>query len=361
MRKSTALAQPLLLGHNQLQITARSLVRITFLPVVLIVALFLGTAFGTVSIPPGEIAQILLYKLGLWYGHRTWSVSDEAIIWQIRLPQVLAAGLVGASLGIAGTLFQAVLRNPLADPYVIGTSAGAQLGVSVALLLPFQIAFQGFGTVQILAFAGALATILFVYSLARSGGRVPVVALLLAGFVVSSFLISATSFLTIFGGRFASIMTWAMGGVEVAGMDQLAITGPLILLAGAVAYFVAPQLDVILLGEEQAAHLGIRVEALKLGVIVLAAFLTALAVSLAGIVAFVGLVVPHAIRMIYGPGHRLLVPATAAGGAAFLMVANLIAYVALPPTVIPLGAITAIIGAPLFLHLLRRSRREYSI
>lgn len=339
---------------------ARPLLRIGFLPFALIAAVVVATALGTVSISPAETVQILLFKLHL-AGRGSWPLADGEIIWSIRLPHVLGAALVGAALAVAGTLFQAILRNPLADPYVIGTAAGAQLGVSVALLLPFPIAFLGFGALQVMAFAGALGTILFVYGLARTGGQTPVVTLLLAGFVVSSFLISATSLLMTVSGRINQVLAWTLGGLSVDEWGQLGAGGLLILLCIGGTYLLVRHLDVILLGEDQARHLGVRVEALKLTAIVMGSLLTALAVTMAGVVAFVGLIVPHAARLIYGPAHRVLIPATAAGGALFLMLADLIARFAVRPTVLPLGVVTAVVGAPFFLHLLRRGRREYGI
>jgi iron complex transport system permease protein len=299
--------------------------------------------------------------LGLYAGHVSWSSGDQAIIWSLRLPRVIGAALVGAALGVAGALFQAVLRNPLADPYVIGTAAGAQVGVVAGVLLPLQFAILGFGPVQFLAFAGALITILFVYMLARAGDRTPIVSLLLAGFVVSSFLISGTTALAYLSGRVDQILGWTLGGLDVSSWSQLGAATPLIAIATICAFLLAQPLDILLLGEEHATYLGVRVEALKLFTIVLASLLTALAVTLAGVVAFVGLVVPHAARLVYGPHHRILIPASAALGASFLILADLVAHVAVTPSVLPLGVVTAIVGAPFFLHLLRRSRREYSL
>jgi len=340
--------------------STRAALLVLALPLALVVALVLATMVGSVSIPPQETVQILLHRLGL-PGEATWPTTDQTIIWEVRLPRVIAAALVGGALGVAGTLFQAVLRNPLADPYVIGTSAGAQLGVAIALVLPAEVAFLGFGSIQLLAFIGALATVLFVYTIARTGGRTPVITLLLAGFVVSSFLISGTSFLLSATNRMNQVMTWTMGSMDVSDLKQLATTGPLMFLAAGLSYLLSPRLDVVLLGEEQAAHLGVRVERLKLVCIVLASLLTALAVTLAGVVAFVGLVVPHTARLIYGPRHRILIPAAACGGAVFVVAADALSRLVLAPTVVPLGAVTALVGAPFFLHLLRRSRRDYAV
>lgn len=317
--------------------------------------------FGAVSLPAGETLSIVLYKLGILREHPWWSAGDEAIVWSIRLPRVLGVALIGSALGLAGLLFQAVLRNPLADPYVIGTSAGAQLGVTAAIISPISFSLLGFGSIQVAAFAGALLTVATVYLLARTGGRTPVVTLLLAGFVLSSFLISATSFLAAASHRLDQILSWTLGGVAVTGWEQLGVAAPTILVCAVLAGILSRYLDTLLLGEEGAMHLGVPVERLKVGAVVLAALLTATAVTLSGIVAFVGLVVPHAARLIFGAGHRVLVPATALGGATFLVLADLAARMVLAPTEIPLGIMAAILGAPFFLHLLRQSRRAYGI
>lgn len=339
-----------------------SAMRFAFPPVLLALTLIVAVLFGDVPIGADEIGRIVLHRVGLYHGSVTWPTSDDAIIWQLRIPHVLAAAAVGMALAVAGALYQAVLRNPLADPYVIGASAGAQLGVSIALVVSGQFLFFGFGTVQLTAFAAAVATVLFVYGLARSRGRTPIVTLLLAGFVVSSFLISGTSLLMQLSGHADQIMRWTLGsGLDVSGTQQLSIAIPAIALAVIAAYGIGPRLDVVLLGEEQAQNLGVRVELLKLAAIILGALLTALAVALAGIIAFVGLIVPHTVRLIYGPSHRTLVPVAAIGGAMFVTATDLVARIATPPTPLPLGAVTAVIGAPFFLHLLRRSRSEYAL
>jgi iron complex transport system permease protein len=334
---------------------------LAWLPIALAVTITVALFFGAASIPPAEIVQILGHKLGLYSSHVSWSPGDENIVWDIRLPRVVAAALVGACLAVAGTLFQAVLRNPLADPYVIGTSAGAQLGVTIALVLPVQISVLGFGTLQAFAFLGALGTVLFVYALARTGSGTPVVTLILAGFVMSSFLISATSFLMVTGSRMNQVLTWTLGGIQVNDWGQLGIAFATAVASCLLACLLAPRLDAILLGEETASYLGVRVERLKLATIVLASFVTALAVTLAGVVAFVGLIVPHAARLIYGPGHRVLVPVAACAGAIFVVAVDVLARTLVAPTELPLGVMTAIVGAPFFLYLLHRGRRDYSV
>ncbi|HZS94137.1 MAG TPA: iron ABC transporter permease [Chloroflexota bacterium] len=338
---------------------AGQVLRIGILPVLLVGVIVLGVAVGPASIPPGETVRVLLTKIGIPAGHV--SAAAESIVWLIRLPEVVGAALVGAALAVAGGLLQAIFRNPLADPYVIGASAGAQVGVVVAILLPLPIATLGFGAAQVLAFAGAVATVMFVYVLAQSSGRVSAVTLLLAGFVVSSFLISMTSLIGAVSGNIDRIVMWTLGDLNVGSWSQLLIAGPLVLLVVVVACITGWRLDVLLLGEEPARSLGVPVEKLKIATVVLASLLTATAVALAGVVAFVGLIVPHAVRLIYGPGHRTLLPVSAILGAVFLILADLIARSALPDTQLPLGVVTAIVGAPFFLYLLWQRKRDYSV
>ena len=353
------MAQPVSLPHIWPPRRLPAVLRLAPLLVALAGALAVATIYGDVDLPAGETLSIILTKLGLM--HSSWPAQDVAIIWSIRFPRVVGVAFIGAALALAGLLFQAVLRNPLADPYVIGTSAGAQVGVTVVLISGLSFSFLGFGPLQIASFAGALATVLFVYGLARTSGRTPVVTLLLAGFVLSSFLISTTLFLAEAFNQVQEIMGWTLGGVSISRWSQLGVAAPTIVAAGCVTFVLSRRLDAVLLGEEQAMHLGVRVERLKIVAIVMAALLTAMAVTLAGIVPFVGLVVPHACRMIYGPAHRLLVPAAALGGATFLVVTDLVARTILAPNMMPLGVMAAVIGAPFFLHLLRRTRREYAL
>ena len=330
----------------------------------LVAALFLANAFGAVNVPLPDILKMALNKLAVFDFPSTWRVVDETIIFQIRLPRVISGALVGAALATAGVLFQGLLRNPMADPYIIGTSAGAALGATVAMMLPVNLVFLGFGLVPMAAFGGALVTVILVYNLARVGGKTPIISMLLAGFVVSSLLAAVMMFLVSISGRLnlnlQSVYSFLMGNISVTSWGQLAIIAPLVIGGIIGARFFAFHLNAFALGEEGAAYVGIEVEKDKIRILALGSLLTATAVSISGLVGFVGLVVPHAVRLSLGPDHRLLLPASALAGAGFLIIADLVARIILAPMEIPVGVITAIIGAPFFLYLLRRTRREYA-
>ena len=329
------------------------------LTLALLAAVVLAVALGAVAVPLGDIARMVLARLAPGRLPVTWTPGDEVIVFTLRLPRVVAAALVGGALAVAGVVFQGLLQNPLADPYIIGTSGGAALGATIALSLPVQALWFGFGLVPVLAFAGAMLAVLLVYNIARVGARAPVVTLLLAGFATSSMLAAVMSFLMLVSGAtLRRIILWTMGGLAVSGWSQVAIVAPLVLGAMLVAGLFARDLNAFLLGEEEAAYLGVNVERRKLTLLLLGSLLTGAAVSLSGLVGFVGLVIPHVARLVLGPDHRLLLPASALVGAAFLVLADLLARSLLAPTEIP-GIVTALIGAPFFIYLLRRSKREY--
>ena len=327
-------------------------------------AVLLACALGAVSIPPLDIIKMTLNKIHFSNFQATWQPADETIIFQIRLIRVIGAALVGAALATAGVLFQGLLRNPMADPYITGTSAGAALGATIAMMLPLGLAFSGLGLIPIAAFCGALITILLVYNLARVGSKTPIVSMLLAGFVVSSMLSAIMSLLIMTNGelqlKLHSVFAFLAGSISVQYWSQIAVIAPLIIGGIIIALFFAFHLNAFSLGEEQAAYLGINVEREKIFILALGSLLTACAVSLSGLVGFVGLVMPHAVRLVLGPDHRLLIPAAALAGATFLVVADTLARTVLAPTELPVGILTALIGAPFFIYLLRRTRREYA-
>ncbi len=330
----------------------------------LVTASLLASAFGAVTIPLPAILKMVLNRVAVFDFPATWRAVDETIIFQIRLPRVIGGALVGAALATAGVLFQGLLRNPMADPYIIGTSAGAALGATIAMTLPINLAFLGFGLVPAAAFIGALATVFLVYNLARVGGKTPIISMLLAGFVVSALLAAVMALMMSMSDRFGlnlhSVYSFLMGHISVTSWGQIAIIAPLVIGGIIAARFFAFHLNAFSLGEEGAAYLGIEIERDKILILALGSLLTAAAVSISGLVGFVGLVVPHAMRLSLGPDHRFLLPASALAGAAFLVIADLLARTLLAPVEIPVGVITAITGAPFFIYLLRHARREYA-
>ncbi len=329
----------------------------------LLAALVFATAIGSVPISAAEIVQMTLNNSGLFHFRQTWSAADGIIIFQLRLPHVLGAALVGAALAVGGVLFQGLLRNPLADPYLIGISAGSGLGITIGFALPASIVVLGFGQIAAFAFVGAILAVALVYWLARVGGRTPVVSLLLAGMVVTALMNAIQALLLyLYPGlqlKLRSVIGWLWGGIAVQDWGQVGIAALLILIGVLLALSFGPTLNALAVGEEGAAYLGINVERQKTLLIAVASLLTAAAVTIAGLVGFVGLVVPHALRLVIGPGHRLLLPASALGGALFLVVADLLARSLIAPSELPLGVLTALVGGPFFLYLLRRSGRDY--
>ncbi len=345
------------------------------LTVLLVVAIVLGVTFGSVAIRPVALAEMTLDHLGLARFAPTWRPQDEVIVFDLRMPRVIAAALVGAALATAGAMFQGLLRNPLADPFLIGTSGGASLGAVVGIVAPTTLtaigissaswSISGFGSTPVAAFVGALAATALVYRLARVGGRTPIVPLLLAGFAVSSVLDYLVSFILIVNDRLQlnlpALYAWLLGGIDVSAWSQLAVVGPIIVLASAGALTLGQTLNAFSLGEETAERLGIAIERDKLLVIALGSVLTAAAVTVSGLIGFVGLVVPHVVRLLGGPDNRLVLPASALAGASFLVASDLVARTVLSPSELPVGIVTAFLGGPYFLYLLRKSRREYQL
>ena len=329
--------------------------------ILLVATVAAGLALGSVAVAPDDIAGVLARRLLALPVPADWSATTETIVFELRLPRVLAAILVGAGLAVSGTVFQALLRNPLADPYVIGTAAGASLGAILGILLPVVLPalalgagsmWLGIGVVQLLAFLGGVATVLVVYSVARTAGGTPVVSLLLTGYAVSSLLAAGIALLMFVSGRaLGAIFTWLMGSLAGASWAQLALAAPLVTAAAVTLAFRWRRLNLLLLGEDHARHLGVDVEREKLTLTLLATLAASAVVAIAGTIGFVGLVVPHLLRLAIGPDHRLLLPATALYGAALLAAADLGARLA---GGIPVGIVTALIGVPFFIVLLRR-------
>lgn len=353
MRATTAAARPLALGPG----IGRATLVIALGGVLLCGAALLAVALGTTGVAPGDAFAIVVHR-AFGVGPVTWPASAETIVWELRLPRVAAGIVVGAGLGCAGTVFQALLRNPMADPYIIGTAAGASFGAVAALLLPVAlVGWFGIGLVQALAFAGGLGAVLVVYAVARGRGGTPVVTLLLAGYAVSSLLAAGVALMLFLSGdRLAAVVTWLLGSLAGASWPRLAMAAPLIVGAFGLLLVRWRWLNALLLGEEQAAFLGMDVEREKRILTGLAALATSAGVAISGTIGFVGLVVPHLLRLAFGPDHRLLLPASVVYGALLLVLADLGARLV---GGIPVGVVTALIGAPFFLWLLRRATTRH--
>lgn len=327
---------------------------------VLLITVVMATTIGAVAIPAGTAVRVVLAQLGFsGVDMADISNANTAIIWRLRFPRVILGALIGASLALAGTTFQGLLRNPLADPFTIGVSSGAAVGATVAMFLRQTGHLYFPHMIPLFAFAGALMAMFFVYNLAKIGGQVPVVTLLLAGVVVSSFLSAIISLLMVMSGEnMQGIFFWLSGGLIMRSWPQIWLVLPYLLVGSAILYAFARDLNILLLGEEAALHLGVRVETTKKLLLITASLTTAAAVAVSGMIGFVGLIIPHAVRMITGPDHRILLPASALVGAIFLIWADVVARTALAPQEIPVGIITAFVGAPFFIYLLRKKKNE---
>jgi iron complex transport system permease protein len=324
----------------------------------LVVVAVLATTVGSVKIPFLTTCQVLVSKLPLLHITSVWPSGVETIILEIRLPRVILAGLVGAALGTAGAAYQGLFRNPLADPYLIGVAQGASLGAVIGFLLPTTWHVLGAGVVPLFAFAGALVSTAIVYGLARVGKTLPVTTLILAGVALGALLGSIVSYLIISSGeKMHGIIFWLMGSFSLSQWADVKLVLPYVVVGIAVILLYARPLNVMQLDEEQAQQLGINVERLKLVLLIAATLITAAAVSFVGTIGFVGIIIPHAVRLIWGADYRFLLPLSVLSGAIFLILADLIARTAQAPSEIPIGVITAICGAPFFLYLLRRRKK----
>lgn len=324
----------------------------------LIIAVVLATSIGSVSIPLSTTFQILIDKLPFVDIAQDWQNAVATIVLDIRLPRVILAGLVGAALAIAGATYQGLFRNPLADPYLIGVAQGSSLGAVLGFILPVSWNIAGFGLIPLLAFIGALLATMTVYLLARTGKTLPVTTLILAGVALSALLGSIVSYLIISSGdKMHSIVFWLMGSFSFSQWSEVKAVLPYVAVGTAVIIIFARLLNVMQLDEEQAQELGVNVEKYKLILLAAATLVTAASVSFVGTIGFVGIIVPHAVRLIWGPDHRFLLPLSVLTGAIFMILADLIARTILAPTEIPIGVITAICGTPFFLYLLKRHKK----
>lgn len=327
----------------------------------LLLAIFVGISLGTVSVPPATVLTALAANVlpHGWVDSSQVSEADYVVVWLIRTPRVLVAALVGASLALAGAQMQGLFNNPLASPDLVGSSAGGAFGAVLAIVC--GLATRSLLYLPLLAFLCAMAALFAVYAIATQRGRTPIATLLLAGVALNALIGAATSLLISL--QFVSyqvtqeIVFWLMGGLDSRTWLHVGIMIPCVLLGSLIALAMMRELDVLSLGEEAAASLGVQVEHTKRLVLTSAALLTGAAVAVSGVVGFVGLVVPHIVRLLLGPAHRRLLPASALLGASFVILADVLARTVMRPEEIRLGIITAMFGAPFFLYLLLTRKR----
>lgn len=342
--------------------TAKHEIIIALLFIALIFSIGLFSTIGTANVNVLDTFKIISSKLPI-IGRRVdmSNIPDSyrAIIWNIRLPRVLLGILVGASLSIAGAAFQGMFKNPMADPYVIGISSGAALGAAIAIILKINIDFFNISAISIFSFLGALSSVIVVYNMAKIKNKVSVTTLLLAGVAVGQFLTAVMSFLmVIYDKDMTKIIYWTMGSLAGKGWEPIIKISLPLIIAITVINFFARDLNILLMGEESAQSLGVDVDKTKIYILVLCTLITSIVVSVSGIIGFVGLIIPHIIRLLLGPDHRILLPASALLGGIFMIFADTIARTLISPVEIPVGVITALFGGPFFIYLLKSKKKN---
>jgi iron complex transport system permease protein len=318
---------------------------------ILAITLVLSLAIGSVLIPPVE----------LWRAVSGTSSSDtfQTILWNIRLPRTALIALVGAALAGSGAAYQGLFRNPLADPYLIGVASGAGLGAIIAMSIRWPYTALGLLAIPMAAFVTSLLTVYVVYTIAHIGQSVPTTNLILSGVAVSSFAVSLTSFLMLRStGEVRRAIGWLLGGVSLVGWEATLALIPYLAIGLMMLVFTGYALNLLQFGDDQAAQMGLNVRRAKLVIIVAASLVTAAAVSFAGIIGFVGLIVPHIVRIWWGVDYRRLIPLSIIGGASVLLIADVLARIVIRPEELPVGIVTALAGAPFFLWVLRHAKNQ---
>jgi iron complex transport system permease protein len=330
--------------------------------IALLIIIVLSATIGVADISFLTAAKIMLCKtpgVGNLVSSDNIDATHMMIVLNLRLPRIIVSVLVGAGLSIVGAALQGMFKNPMADPYVLGISSGASLGAAVAITLGLEYAIFGVGCKTLFAFLGALVTIICVYNISRVGNKVPTITLLLSGVALSYLLSSIVSMIMIFNrNQTEQIVFWVMGSVSAASWNQLTLLLPVVCLGIAAIISFSRDLNVISTGEETAKSLGIEVEKVKKFLILVCSVIVAACVSVSGVIGFVGLIIPHTVRLVIGSDHRALLPLSAIGGSVFMVVCDTIARNAVPPVEIPVGAITSIFGAPYFIFLLYKNKKK---
>jgi iron complex transport system permease protein len=349
--------------HSESLLPVLTVRRWTKIMLVLAFASVLGVLiclqYGTERVAFGDILRFFLQ--GSEIPTSNFGVNLGVILWEVRLPRLILAFLVGSSLATVGVALQALLRNPLADPYILGISSGAALGAALALQFGITWALGGFSAVHVFAFVGAAVTIVGIYHMASSDGRIPVQTLLLAGVIINAMLSALILFITSLSDSTSAfrLFFWLMGSLATLGYAGLLALSGYVAVGIVLLFGQARHLNVLSLGEEPAQGLGLKVERVKRVIFFTSALLTGAVVAVSGLIGFVGMIVPHVVRMLFGPDHRLVLPASALVGGTFLAIADTIARSLLSPSELPVGVITALCGGPFFIYLLMSRRHRH--
>lgn len=330
--------------------------------IVLMCLIIFSSTMGAAKISFLESIRIVMSKIpviGEFILNNEVEKSHYLIVLKIRMPRILLGALVGMGLSVVGSAFQGMFRNPMADPYVLGISSGAALGATAAIVLGLEYTVLGFGFITVCAFAGAILTTYFVYNIAKVGSKIPTVTLLLAGIAIGFLLSSIISIIMIFNrNQIENIVYWIMGSVSAASWNQVGMLFPVVLACTTVITAFSRELNIMSTGEETARSLGVNSELVKKVLLSVSSVLVAACVSVSGIIGFVGLIVPHIVRLILGSDHRIILPFSAVGGAIFMVVCDTMARTIAAPAEIPVGAVTSVFGAPFFIYLLIKSKRR---
>ncbi|MFF7733762.1 iron chelate uptake ABC transporter family permease subunit [Streptomyces sp. NPDC007984] len=334
-------------------------VTLTALAVLLVVSVTAGLAIGSVQVPPGQVWGIVTHALGADWVEPDWSRARETIVLDVRAPRVLLGAVAGAGLAVVGTALQALIRNPLAEPYLLGVSSGASLGAVTVIV--FGVTLFGPVSLSVAAFAGALSALLLVYATARTGGRITSARLVLSGVAIAAVLTAVLDLLLLTtdrGNEARAVLAWTLGGLGGVNWDTLRLPSAALLLGVGVLMVQARNLNLLLAGEEAATTMGLDVARFRARMFVLLSLVTGVLVAAAGPIGFVGLMLPHTVRLLVGGDHRRVLPTAALGGAVFLIWADIAARIVAAPLEIPVGVLTALCGGPFFLWLMRRNARQ---
>lgn len=326
-----------------------------------ILLVIVATSLGAATIKPNIVLETILSKIPFLgkYLNDNVSETNEIIIFMVRMPRIIMASLVGVGLSVVGASFQSLFKNPMADPYVLGISSGAALGAALAIVLNIQSITASLSVVTISAFIGAIFTTIFVYNIAQVRGRVTTTNLLLAGCSVSFLMSAMISIIMVFNQEEVNkIVFWMMGSFNASSWKNISIVAPVVLIGTIIIYFYYRDFNLMLTGEDNAKTLGIDTEKVKKFIVLISSMIIAVSVAFSGIIGFVGFLVPHMVRIIFGPNNKILIPFSAIGGAIFLLFSDTVARTITAPAELPVGAVTALIGAPYFIYLLIKMKKR---